>query len=203
MNEELPVKPPRYLVTGGILIGNVSKRPMAICDDEEVTTDKTIIDYNKPDILGFPRRTSGSTWHVAPVIAPFSGVLSSEWTGTIPADGCQFYLVETYTEEIITDGAGTYSLSGIPQSPSAVIVQEAYDFAGPGYLSVPSTWAGGAVPGGPVSIAWSLSLVAGVDGQYYLCTSFAFSPPPNKTNSLQPSGGFTPIDPADFTTLPL
>lgn len=197
------MKPSRYITTGGILIGTVSKRPMAVCDEEDVTIDRTVISYNKPDIIGFPRRTSATGWHVAPVIAPYSGVLSAEWTGTIPADGCQFYLVETYTEDIVTNGGGSYSLSGVPLTPSAVIVQEAYDFDGPGYLEVPSNWGGGATPGDPVSIAWSLSLVAGVDGKYYLCTSFVNSPPPNKTSNLEPTGGFTPPVLTSFTTLPL
>lgn len=201
MNEELPPRRPRYLTSGGILIGEVSKRPMAICDEEEVETPaETIYLYNDPEILGFPRRQG--VWNVAPVIAPYSGVLSSAWSGTIPDDGCQFYLVETYEEEIVTDGV-SYLISGIPQNPSAVIVQAAYDFDGPGALEIPSTWGGGAAPGGPVSIAWSLALVGSINGQYHMCIEFANTRPPNSTQNLSPYAGFTPIDPLDFTTLPI
>lgn len=197
---------PLYRTTGGILIGGHFGRrpPMAFCEEESRRREDSIItSYNKPEILGFPFRGSGSSFTVAPVIAPYSGVLSAEWTGTIPDEGCQFYLVETYEEDIQSSGGGSYLISGVPLNPSAVIVQEAYDFNGPGYLEVPSTWAGGATPGGPVSLAWSLSLVAGIDGRYYLCTSFVNSPPPNKVSNLEPTGGFTPPVLTSFTTLPI
>ena len=163
-----PTQRPRLRTTGGIVIGQRGRMPMAITDDPVRRFSRSpSFSYTGHQIWGFPWK-NGASFSVGPVVGPRGRQLSDEWVGTIPSGGCQFWLTEVYDEDIILVD-GLYYRSGHVSPVSTSISQAAFSNAVD--PSIPSAW-GGSGDAGPsqVTAAWLLSVVKEDNGAYYLCT---------------------------------
>ena len=163
---------PRLRTTGGIVIGQghsiPGKMPMAIADeDPRPRGASTIYSYTGHQISGFPRSAGSGLRKVGPMVAPVTKIMAPMWTGSLPAEGCQFWLFETYQANFIAtpDGFfdyyydGTITPRGSPYITTLPIDNEDYP-GDEGEWDEQTTHISTA--------AWLLSIVYGFEGKYYL-----------------------------------
>lgn len=153
--------------TGGIVVGQLGRFPMALTDDPIVGRGGSLTyEYTGYHIWGFPRRASGGNFSVGPVVAPTTRIEASEWIGTIPIGGCQFWLIETYDENVVSFGGGSYGRDGTVTAVGTpyITTRSIGNTDDPGSRTLYMYDAN--VP--RVTLAWLLSVVYEDSGVYYL-----------------------------------
>lgn len=171
---------PRLRVTGGIILGQHGKRPMAFADEEnefQFSNQKTRYSARTPiPIIGLPVWSSVSeTWKVGPIMGRYIDAMATAWEGTIPEGGCEFYIYEEYSPDLFLSGAtyvrsGKYSVNTAP-----VIVQRDYEYVDTESRSYSFNSGTGVVTQTAIALT-RISVVREVDGVYYLMDTATAGP---------------------------
>ncbi len=107
---------------------------MAFTDEDDkvlITTSSVTYAASKPyQIIGLPYRTSDSDWRIRPHASMHTSLVTAAWEGTIPAGGCQFFVRDEFSPDLVSSG-GTYYVNGLVNyalKPTSEIVQKTWDY---------------------------------------------------------------------------
>ncbi len=167
-------------VTGGIVLGQRGRRPMAVADEEEApafNSGTTSYAARKPiPIIGLPVWNSGDeTWTIGPVMGRYINQLATAWTGVIPENGSEFYIYEEYSPDLFLSGgswrrSGKYSVNTAP-----VIVQRDYGYSDTESRNYTFNSATGVVTQTAIVLT-RICVVHEVDGVYYFMNKGSSAP---------------------------
>lgn len=195
INDDPKPTRPRYRVSGGILLGSRSKRPMAVSSNSEesevIVTQSTILSVAKPyQVIGYPRLVGTVSniriWRVGPINSRKLQVLVPAWEGAILVGGCQFFIRDEYYPELTLSG-GTYYRTGRAIGVSSEIVQKEWSYSDTESRNYSYNSATGAITQTAIVLT-RISVVKEEEGVYYLCTLISPDDPPHNAFSF----------PADF-----
>lgn len=172
---------PRLRVTGGIILGQHGKRPMAFADEEnefQFSNQQTRYSARTPiPIIGLPVWSSVSeTWKVGPIMGRYIDAMATAWEGTIPEGGCEFYIYEEYQPDLFNYSAGVWIRSGkISGVGPPVIVQRDYGYVDTESQNYVYSSVTGVVSQNAIALT-RISVVREVDGVYYLMDTATAGP---------------------------
>jgi hypothetical protein len=169
--------------------------PMAIADETPSGRVSSTFDFTGYHVLGMPIR-AGGLFQVGPVTSPRTRLLSDIWTGNIPADGCQFWLTETYA-------LGKYSAGGSPTvylfdgtttalGQPTITIMDIDNENEVGSYPAPDT----SSSSHEVEAAWLISIVKEEDGRYYMGNKLSFGSSSTKypaSGKLFESNSYVPL----------
>lgn len=188
----------RLRVTGGIILGEKSLRPMAFADEEssfQFRNNTVQYKARSCQIIGLPRYDSAaSQWVVGPVLGRYIDALAPEWRGTIPEGGCEFYLYEEYYPDLIFTGAVFVRSGKLVAVTGPEIVQRDWNYVVTENQSYSYDSGTGAITQNAI-VMTRISVVYEQDGVYYFRntgTSAPDDPDPNYSSYSFP---------ADFDTI--
>lgn len=164
---------PRLRVTGGIILGQHGKRPMAFADEEnefQFSNQQTRYSARTPiPIIGLPVWSSVSeTWKVGPIMGRYIDAMATAWEGTIPEGGCEFHIYEEFSPELFYYApTPTWVRSGKAVTVTApVIVQRDWQYSDTESRNYVYSSVTGVVSQTAIKLT-RISVVYEADGVYY------------------------------------